>query len=797
MLIIAEVLALAQTIAVAHAANVDYQIHSYNDLREWNQVLLKGARRFKIDPHYMKSEACIEAGIEQEEGCFLLNHDEPVPSGGSYSSTEDLLTYLKSPGFAAITKEEYISIALCFKSAPDKCDDESTAFKNWLKLVDDFYEKCTTDLKLTRPNIEFILDGDAKPSGCMEGRWSDWNSVWIITDGSSPPDAFTSNDSEHGYDRFQILNDKEDYSNWTWVVQEENYGKFSDSSYPIQLWEPDLQSDIQAYIALYHSGEVHSPGFHFAINIDVAMFDVYSGEGGSQRSVNKRAYAGGTGPVVAPLHGVNNPVSTACGGNATQFLLAFADMGRDGNTDGGASPSVMLDVLAYHYQSMAGTGEEGSPEVNACYVAPVEVPRSNWLLRGGASASASAKDRDALVAAIPLATVEETTSVLIVMNNGRMLYSDASFGATELSFDHSSVFELPDRRLLDFVRVSGEAAEALALVGEGWWGAERGPAPGPDGIFFMLSVPETEDGALEGDQLSLSLVVVDRSVHGLSAKILTEVAVVSGLSNGLLTSARVSMVSHVPSPSVLVVCAVDGLVSGTVLNILELVPTMLDSARVRTVTATGSNTPTYLSLGSSSTSTTNTWVYLTVGNTIDVSTVDDAVLLFAGDGYCYNSHSHNTAPLPTMCDRKPHSTPGVLEYSAGLTEDWLQLFDPDSPSAITAPSQEFTLNSCHGSIMHGTYDQGSHPSIAISRSVDGTGYAFVEVHEGVRGEEPELSTAKNTFSASVPATALTSSSVALNKCGTPIAHDGVVIDSFQCSNWIDTLRTLRSEYKIH
>mmetsp|Transcript_31382 Transcript_31382/g.52951 ORF Transcript_31382/g.52951 Transcript_31382/m.52951 type:complete len:830 (-) Transcript_31382:850-3339(-) len=123
------------------------------------------------------------------------------------------------------------------------------------------------------PGVEVLLDGDGKPIDCLVGRWLPWNSVWI--EGQSPEDALYSNSFKDDYYRFQVLNDPEGHMDWKALVADD-YEKFSDSSYPYQLWEPDGQRDILSYISIYGSGSRHAPGFHFAINIDIGMFYLYS-----------------------------------------------------------------------------------------------------------------------------------------------------------------------------------------------------------------------------------------------------------------------------------------------------------------------------------------------------------------------------------------------------------------------------------------------------------------------------------------------------------------------------------------
>jgi hypothetical protein len=212
-------------IADSRVLNVDYQIHSNNDLKELPQTLLKGARRFKFDPHYVRTSA--QCG--ENKACLLLNHDQPVENLSQYNTSTELLSFLNSAEFALLSNNEYVTVALCFKSAPDLCQN-STEFNSWLALVDQFYLEA---LQLP-PQIEFILDGDAKPINCLVGRWSKWNSVWI----QSPSDAFYSNGEEEDNFRFQVLNNPESMENWTWLASPDvNYGKFSSSKYPYQLWE--------------------------------------------------------------------------------------------------------------------------------------------------------------------------------------------------------------------------------------------------------------------------------------------------------------------------------------------------------------------------------------------------------------------------------------------------------------------------------------------------------------------------------------------------------------------------------
>ncbi|GMH55578.1 hypothetical protein TrRE_jg9861, partial [Triparma retinervis] len=250
-----------------------YQLHSANDLREWRAWLAKGATSFKVDPHW-------EPG--QKEG-FKLSHDAPsFFQKKPYSTLDDLLDFFTlSPPESAYNKT--ISIALCFKKAPDVCSNLS--FLNpwagqWLKEVNAFFERAAVAVEEAKSkfniNLEFVLDGDAKPCDCKADLFMPWQSVWIDSDKCSA-DCF---DSDDGFcERFTILNDP-DTSNWS-SMSKNGYGKFGARSAPLQIWEPDYQGKITSLVDDYLDGRdsLGTPsggGLAFAINIDPSMFDVLS-----------------------------------------------------------------------------------------------------------------------------------------------------------------------------------------------------------------------------------------------------------------------------------------------------------------------------------------------------------------------------------------------------------------------------------------------------------------------------------------------------------------------------------------
>uniref|UniRef100_A0A7S0MXQ1 Uncharacterized protein n=1 Tax=Pyramimonas obovata TaxID=1411642 RepID=A0A7S0MXQ1_9CHLO len=251
--------------------SVDYQLHSKNDLREWNAFFRKGATSLKIDPHYMNTSDTL-----------TLSHDAPILGRYPYSTLDDVLSYFqKAP---RIIHDRAIDIALCFKSAPKElCADESSEdVINWNKMVDSFFarasdvvEQVKADFNIT---LKFVLDGDGKPCDCKADRWMPWNSVWIVKDECS----LQCFNSDEGFcRRFSILNDP-DTSDWAGISAEDvHYGKFGlVRDVPLQLWEPDAQDVISGFVEGYMTGRTKGipsgGGLAFAINVDIAMFDTFT-----------------------------------------------------------------------------------------------------------------------------------------------------------------------------------------------------------------------------------------------------------------------------------------------------------------------------------------------------------------------------------------------------------------------------------------------------------------------------------------------------------------------------------------
>ena len=82
-------------------ARIGFQAHSYNNMRSWHQLFLKGATHIKIDPNFQSASFCksqVRDAARDEKGCFVLNHDTPsiFSRRFDYNTTSDLLSLMEN-----------------------------------------------------------------------------------------------------------------------------------------------------------------------------------------------------------------------------------------------------------------------------------------------------------------------------------------------------------------------------------------------------------------------------------------------------------------------------------------------------------------------------------------------------------------------------------------------------------------------------------------------------------------------------------------------------------------------------
>eukprot|EP01118_Nematostelium_gracile_P006150 TRINITY_DN1976_c0_g1_i7.p1 TRINITY_DN1976_c0_g1~~TRINITY_DN1976_c0_g1_i7.p1 ORF type:complete len:374 (+),score=82.13 TRINITY_DN1976_c0_g1_i7:55-1176(+) len=270
-------------------STIGYQLHSWNDLREWRAGFKKGADWFKIDLNYQDYKTCSAMRPwKDERGCFLLTHDNPISAVKvRFNTSDDLLDMMdENP---ELFQQNEIHIALCFKTGFTLCDG-GMEFFNWTSLIDDFYDRANQIISKHSLKVEFILDGSAPVTDeteCLKDKWRPW--VYTYVSFRNPALAYFENWTRDGYDRFAILNEPVDSIDPTFLIKMvaiSDYGKFSkQQKYPYLNWEPNNQKPIKEVIDVYlDKGLVQEAGFKFAINMDPVQLEVYAG------SLSKKAW---------------------------------------------------------------------------------------------------------------------------------------------------------------------------------------------------------------------------------------------------------------------------------------------------------------------------------------------------------------------------------------------------------------------------------------------------------------------------------------------------------------------------
>ena len=127
----------------------NWQSHSYNDLRQYPQLLLKNTKLFKVDIYFASDKVCTEAIslnsnsnnkkdlIDQKflenhvknnlktPLCFVLTHDDPV-EGIKYYKAESIFEFVVDSRFTNYFQTNETYWALCFKNVPkDVCTNSS------------------------------------------------------------------------------------------------------------------------------------------------------------------------------------------------------------------------------------------------------------------------------------------------------------------------------------------------------------------------------------------------------------------------------------------------------------------------------------------------------------------------------------------------------------------------------------------------------------------------------------------------------------------------------------------------
>ncbi|KAJ5074234.1 hypothetical protein M0811_00863 [Anaeramoeba ignava] len=263
---------------------IGYQIHSWDDLREWDSMFQKIQTRteteiwLKVDFSYInenRSKLFPNCYSPSNNGCFPMIHDSPI-EGNFYNTSYDLLQFISSPKNIDLFRNPNFNvfIAVCFKF-DNPCLESTPDAQSWLFLVDEFFRNATQIIDSNSLNLQFILDGASTPGGaildlfshnlriCLAEKWRPLNATYISS--NDPLEAIYSNEKNiFGFDRFQILNQEilsESPLFYVDFIMDLGYAKFNESIYPFLFWEPSDQVTINTVQDALLSGIPHSPGF--------------------------------------------------------------------------------------------------------------------------------------------------------------------------------------------------------------------------------------------------------------------------------------------------------------------------------------------------------------------------------------------------------------------------------------------------------------------------------------------------------------------------------------------------------
>lgn len=321
-------------------ATVGWQEHSKNDLRSWPQLKRKGGRNFKIDlnwqqPAFCKTQVRVRNKADKR-GCFILNHDDPNSlthnTRPDFNTTDDLLDFLVANAerwFAKPGPEHRQYIALCGKTPAtlsDPCASTAEA-KAWATLMDDFVSDAVSLIAQHHLNVELVLDGSFggdQLCGCHKARWLPLKATYGSQPTAACAAAYLSNASAMA--RMGVLN--EPVGN-AWVdvtTTSPPFGRFATNdmdaggAYNLQVYEPKDQKDHNSTIGAYEAtGVVHNSGMRFAINIDSAMAQTWSGPS-SGYAWNVPAFTPGVQPKVVVVPTLEEEFF---GGNSSAVIVAF------------------------------------------------------------------------------------------------------------------------------------------------------------------------------------------------------------------------------------------------------------------------------------------------------------------------------------------------------------------------------------------------------------------------------------------------------------------------------------------
>ena len=698
---------------------VTFQAHSANDLAEWPALYRKGARSFKVDPHYVPSTR-----YPFTQGALLLSHDVPDVdrrnnTAACYDDLDDVLEELSprgATGRLAIADGARLRVQLCFKSAPEPCERADWLRRNataqeWIQLVDAFHARAALRAG-ELAHVEFVLDGGAKPARCLREHWLPWRSVWFMGDHGSPPDALL--DEEPPYlKRYAQINNPAVMPEWE-RLRAVRYGRFNALAYPIQLWEPSDQATIRKFVDWFREGPAHAAGFSFVSNMDPAM---------------TAAYSNGLGAFNEPM----------VQGKDVQCPLGVHVFPDGRVAVGFSSSSAETDDSVFRAAAARRPDGTAFDVRNAPF-------KAEWTRMTGSYDASSAAFVD-----------EVSAAFMVAVARGEPQPGDApddvDLGGLRVAL-HGSLHEhrpSADHRLLG-VRVTRlDASGTTSFLGVWVRRAPSGSGPlqsgdggrkgCPTGLLVVQYVARADAAAAGAPNATARVsrstaraplcVALDGGAEAADGD-------VAGLEDGALLVAvadgrggvQVAIKDSWWSPALRAAVAVEESDAAGGDDVMSF-------ARAR---------------------------FFTVGAHPRLASSGGVTALLATDGFCFNSDDANKRSAPKVCDAEPVSTSGVITYTVGTTAEWRA----DLASRAGKAKRGALITACNANLLHGALDSGSCPVVAVATTASG------ERSEPVEGLARSRARAELVVAYLAPPSAKAGDAPADRRCGSPAWRDALV-----------------------
>ena len=565
--------------------------------------------------------------------------------------------------------------------------------------------------------------------------------------------AFLSDDPALGFDRFTVLNNPANLDNWRQMAQPSvHFGKFSLATHtaPYQLWEPDSQADIQQFQSLYlATTPPHPSGLHFAINIDPAMFAVFSANATeSWTDAAAWNYRIGSDGSASPLRSTDSQIN--------RFVLA-PPQPTSFNAPG------FLSALSVFVPARAAVAIVTECSPNATLYTP---DNSFWCVLLGS----------------PRNQTCEAPALLprLAFSNPSLLVSKQDFGGplAALMLDHST----DDSVHLVLVNAPGQVlrvtvySPVLDLSGGSTLEGGAIDAPRVDTSYGPRAVARGRGARVRGAVLvggdSVSRGSEQRLVVAYTGDAACESSggVVLGISP--LQSSSAGHSTDGPSEPV---CVSAGPVSDASLTVAcRRTPTNSTLIAVVAFTLNSSSGVVYASsaaLGPCDASglldpgsvlpppTPSVPIPIAIGHSVRLASTfpcaacvaqDDVVAMVVLDGRCDNSHTRNTRAAPRVCDAPAGGEfdAFALDYTVGGVGDWLRHLGEAAGRGL----EQGRVSACHERLLHGTLTLGAGALDVAVFGLEGRVGVGV-LHGGY-------------------------ASAAESPCGTPVAFDGLMLDGF-------------------